>query len=664
MLANFVTKSMVAKAKAAANSASKIARQAADDATSMAAATTTSKDETTEIHDEADMDVVATEGSTSKDYKAEHQTSTWSKVECILSDAVVRLAQHNDAELQSWIEVARLKSRIETLQESSGKSREQAIRGAQGAHHSALISLRKDVRGFVDHCYINDKGILVIANANKEDPIPVITRSMGKSMIVLSHDEMSTLHSGARKMHHWLIERCWWYGIHVDIKEHVKTCLTCQRMKFTASPGYGYQQMRWWNGPGKMVCIDLVVLTQTHTSSQGSRYIFTILDCFSHYPDAYTLKVAKATDCARCLLKWCSYNGVPQEIRADGGSNLNVSEIFVELYKMLNINSVVNNAYAPQSNTVERFHRWLGAALRILLFKFDLDVDDSIPHILWIWRATICRMTGFTPFAIHCGRAMRFPRDLFERKLAHVTHTEYANHLRELTGTLWTQARNAQRIAQLESARYYNAKHGGKSDIRVGDLILRKKIPTNPTDVPTHMLPRCTGPYRVLKINARGVIIEHATTHKTTKSSLRHIRPCTVRRDDEEYDESGSLRLNSNDYVVIRMYPKASSDTPRWQVAKLLYPTPDEDAWMLQWCNTSDVVPVPRMDRKFKLAWFKNEDSGEEAYAMNAKPGYVSIQHVVLLHRILTPSFRLLAHGRLPPNVKAIIKSKFESRFW
>ena len=78
----------------------------------------------------------------------------------------------------------------------------------------------------------------------------------------------------------------------------------------------------------------------------------------------------------------------------------------------------------------------------------------------------------------------------------------------------------------------------------------------------------------------------------------------------------------------------------------------------------SDVVPVPRMDRKFKLAWFKNEDSGEEAYAMSAKPGYVSIQHVVLLHRILTPSFRLLAHGRLPPNVKAIIKSKFESRFW
>ena len=29
-------------------------------------------------------------------------------------------------------------------------------------------------------------------------------------------------------------------------------------------------------------------------------------------------------------------------------------------------------------NTVERFHRWLGAALRILFFKYDLDVDETL----------------------------------------------------------------------------------------------------------------------------------------------------------------------------------------------------------------------------------------------------------------------------------------------
>lgn len=167
-------------------------------------------------------------------------------------------------------------------------------------------------------------------------------------MVIRAHDQITTLHLGDHKMYNWLIERCWWYGMRSDVQKHAKSCLTCHRMKFSASPGYGYQQMKWWNGPGKMICIDLVALTQPHTSSQGTRYLFTILDCFSHYPDAYPLQTATAKDCAECIFKWCSSNGVPQEIRSDGGSNLNISDIFKELYTLLWIKSIVGNAYAPK----------------------------------------------------------------------------------------------------------------------------------------------------------------------------------------------------------------------------------------------------------------------------------------------------------------------------
>ena len=664
---NAMTKSMREAAKSKAASASKIASEAAEELLKMTDELKLGIDlfnEVAECSDDDNMDTHEAEVELEIDDSQKiHDTTNHDEVEHLLSNQVVLELQKRDAGIQSWIEVARLKGKVEELQNEIPLDTS-ALAKAQGAHHAAFISLRKPERGFVDHCFVNELDILVIANANKADPIPVITRSAGKQMIVLSHDQVSTLHSGSRKMHYWLIERCWWYGMFADIKAHVKTCLICQRMKFAASPGYGYQQMRWWNGPGKMVCIDLVVLTQSHASSSGSRYIFTILDCFSHYPDAYPLKVAGAADCASALYKWCSYNGVPQEIRADGGSNLNVSEIFQELYKLLGINSIVSNAYAPQANTVERFHRWLGAAMRILLYKYDLDVDESIPHCLWIWRATVCRMTGFTPFAIHCGRTMRFPRDLFEKDLADVTHTEYAKHLNELTTSLWIRARNAQRIAQIESAHYYNLKHGIKRDIRVGDLVLRKKIPTNPTDVPSHLLPRCTGPYRVLKINARGAIIEHATTGKTAKSSLRHIRPCIVRRDDAEYDEEGSLKFTAGEFAVVKMY-KSSSTTDKWQLAKLLHLTPDEDAWVVQWCNTRDADPVNRMDRRFTLVWMKEDGCGnEELLQMNAKPGWIGMQWVVTLHRFLTPSFKLKSQGKLPAPIKAIIRSKFESVNW
>ena len=109
---------------------------------------------------------------------------------------------------------------------------------------------------------------------------------------------------------------------------------------------------------------------------------------------------------------------------------------------MFKIDGVVSQPYAPQANTVERFHRWLGAALRILLHDFDLDIEESLPHILWIWRATVCRVTGFTPFALHHGgRVMRFPRDVFEGNVAETTHEEYCEHL-----SLWSQALTCERL--------------------------------------------------------------------------------------------------------------------------------------------------------------------------------------------------------------------------
>ena len=148
-------------------------------------------------------------------------------------------------------------------------------RALQTVHHKAFLRLHKDIRGFVQHMFVLETGVLVIASSDRQDPIPVISRDMGQIMIKRGHDSISTLHSGGKILRYWLIERCWWWGMTTDVANHISTCLTCQRMKFAASPGYGFQQMRWWDSPGKMICIDIVVLQGKHKSSQGTRSIFT-----------------------------------------------------------------------------------------------------------------------------------------------------------------------------------------------------------------------------------------------------------------------------------------------------------------------------------------------------------------------------------------------------
>ena len=226
-----------------------------------------------------------------------------------LSECAIREAQNTDQDLVKWKTIALIKARMEQLQQAdlNVTANRLELRKLEGKHHALFMKIKKDVRGMVDHMFVDESNILVIASAEKSDPIPVVSRQLGMSVIVHAHDDLTALchMAGDKKMHAWIIERCWWYGMWTDLKDHASHCVTCQRMKFAASPGYGFMQLRWYNSPGKMVCIDLVVLTQSHTTSQGTRYLFTILDCFSHYPDAYPLVNAEASDCASCLLNRC-----------------------------------------------------------------------------------------------------------------------------------------------------------------------------------------------------------------------------------------------------------------------------------------------------------------------------------------------------------------------
>ena len=139
-----------------------------------------------------------------------------------------------------------------------------------------------------------------------------------------------------------------------------------------------------------------------------------------------------------------------------------------------------------------------------------------------------------------------------------------------------------------------------------------------------------------------------------------------IRQGDDEYSEDGALKLSSNDYVIVRMHPKKSSSDPKWQLAKLLHTNLDEDAWVVQWCNTRDTGPVARLDRKFLLSWRNEDGTGDEVFAMQAPPDHIPTTWVVTVGRFLTASFRLHQHGKilLPDSVKAIIRSKFESKFW
>ena len=651
-----VTKSMAKKAAYAADKANNI--QKSKKAKGKSKLSDSSDVEEHNKPGEGSADEIGGQSQASQDGKLSNEENEEPPYAFITRKEILE-EQKSDPVLRDCRRLAEVRSKWrDSLDEGKG---DDEVAGHHAVYLKVLVSLKslgKNVQGYAQQMRIDENDVMTYATSNGQYPVPVITPTLGKRAMTLAHGSITNVHIGSRKMQHWLRQRYWWFGMMQQVSQHTKYCMLCQKMKFASSPGYGFMQIRVYDRPGRCICVDLVILN--HASPSGTRYLFTILDSFSHYADAHTLKTMTAEDCAKCLLKWCEYNGVPEEVRSDGGSNLNLSEVFKALYTLFGITSIVGQPYAPQSNTVERFHRWLGASLRILYYERDLDIDESLPYVLWIFRATENRVTGFTPFFLHFMREVRFPLDVFESEAIATTPKEFTNHMQEVMKKTWTRARNAQLIAQDEAKLYYDRKHGLVSDIQQNSKVFRKKLPRYQGEVSTHMLPHCTGPYHVLRVTTKGAHIKHCVTGNTAKTSLRHLKKIYLRADDDQlqFDEEGQTKFASGQLVVVRLAaPKTA--VRKWQVAQLLHTTPDQEAWEVHWFNSPESGVM--LDKRYLPVY--EDENGKEHYCKSGtqKTKWKPLTWRVYKGRFLTPAFKL-KNSRLPKEIKSILRAKFGNK--
>jgi hypothetical protein len=142
--------------------------------------------------------------------------------------------------------------------------------------------------------------------------------------------------------------------------------------------------------------------------SEGSKYLFTIVDRFSRWPEAIPVPDSTAITCARALLRgWIARFGVPDDLVSDRGSQF-TSSIWAELAQMLGINSRNTCAYRPQANgLVERLHRQLKGALKAKLAKTDWM--DHLPLVMLGVRTAWREGLDASPAELLYGTTLRLP---------------------------------------------------------------------------------------------------------------------------------------------------------------------------------------------------------------------------------------------------------------
>lgn len=162
--------------------------------------------------------------------------------------------------------------------------------------------------------------------------------------------------------------------------------------------------------PFQRIAMDIV--GPIDRSRSGNKYILTICDYATRYPEAIPLPSTEAGRIAKHLVEVFSRVGIPEEILTDQGANF-MSALLQDVYQLLSIKRIRTSPYHPQTDgLVERFNSTLKSMLRKFVASNTKDWDEYLPYLLFAYREVPQESTGFSPFELLYGRRVRGPLDV------------------------------------------------------------------------------------------------------------------------------------------------------------------------------------------------------------------------------------------------------------
>ena len=208
----------------------------------------------------------------------------------------------------------------------------------------------------------------------------VVPCSLRELVMKCCHDIPNAGHMGIGATKKRVCSRFSWPGVMQDIIRFVKSCITCQK-HCNKLPRLPVQQADIVDRPFDKVAIDIVgPLTVTDNKC---RYILTLIDTATRWPEAVPLREIRTTDVASALFNIFSRLGLPKQILSDNGQQL-VSKAKSEVMEMMGIERKLSTPYHAQSNgMVERFNGTLKNMLQKLTVDKPNSWDKLIPAVLF-----------------------------------------------------------------------------------------------------------------------------------------------------------------------------------------------------------------------------------------------------------------------------------------
>ncbi|XP_067944465.1 uncharacterized protein [Watersipora subatra] len=330
----------------------------------------------------------------------------------------------------------------------------------------------------------------------------MVPQCLRSKVLQLAHDGPLAGHLGVKKTINRIQTQFYWPGMHGDTTRFCKSCDICQRtIKKGNISRSKLVPMPLIDTPFKRVAVDLVGPI-IPASESGHRYILTLVDYTTRYPEAIPLKNISTEAVAEALLDMFSRLGIPEEILSDMGRQF-TSDLMKEVSRLLQVQQLTTTPYHPMCNgLVERFNGTLKTMLKRLCANNPKQWNQFINAALFAYREVPQEATGFSPFELLYGRTVKGPMSILKQLWSGenqdektMTTYKYVLELRQKLDDMMNLAQCSLKKSQQRNKLYFD-KHAKDRKFQNGDKVL--------VLLPTHsskLLMQWKGPYSIIKSN-------------------------------------------------------------------------------------------------------------------------------------------------------------------
>lgn len=331
-------------------------------------------------------------------------------------------------------------------------------------------------------------------------------------------------HGGIFKTYKRIQEVAFWPGMWSDVKQWVKRCMKCQKLKSDNRKPAGKMQHTVVTRPNEMLGVD--IMGPLPLSSNRNEYLLVFVDYFTRWVEMFPMRSATARTIAtifqkEILTRW----GVPDFLLSDRGTQF-VSSVFKNICENWNVTPKLTTAYHPQTNMTERVNRTLKYMIAAYLDEKHNKWDQYLPEFRFALNSAIQETTGMTPAELQLGRKLQGPMD----KLLHGSHLtpdmpayDVIHHLTQLQN----QAVENSKKAHTRQLRNYN-KHRRELTFKEKDRVWIRNFPQSNAKAKftAKFAEKWRGPYRV--VNQLGPI-NYKVALEDTGEDVRTVHVCNMK---------------------------------------------------------------------------------------------------------------------------------------